>query len=427
MRSTVSRGARHFSYVPLLGLAAVVSFAKLLVYAQLIGVEAFGSLSKMLLVSSAFGMVGSLGLQSVVSRDLPALFARGRVRRGLWLLARTAALTTLVAAVSLTAILLGLRVFDLSSEELALGLVHGWSQQIFLLAAFESRSRLDMTRYARGMVLRSTAVAVAGAAAAGFGTGAAGIALVEMLLTLLFFALTSHRAMRFANLSWAWFIGAASRRAAPMPWTRAMLLMAGTIVLFVSLNVDRWVAADLLTKPEFGQYAFAWLALVVAQSIQGLLNSSLLPLLAQRRAHGQQASAYRLTRLLTLSLLLAGAVALAPMLWGLNQLVRSWMPQYAAALPLLLPLLLAGLFRMADFWSSLLIVIGRESTLLKGQSAAVVATLAGYAVHLHLSASAPTPLSLAWLAAACALASHGVSAASVMRSARRTEAQTVPG
>lgn len=423
MRTTLSRGARHFSYVPLLGLAALVSFAKLLIYAQLTGVESFGSLSKMLLVSTAFGMVGSLGLQAVASRDLPALFARGRARRGLWLLARTAALTTLVAAIGLVAVLLGTRMFDLSPQELALGLVHGWSQQLFLLAAFESRSRLAMTRYARDMLARSASVALAGAAAAGLGAGATGIALVEILLTMLFVALTAQRALRLANLTWGWLFGAARVDAAPMPWTRALTLLASTIAIFLSLNVDRWIAAEVLPKPAFGQYAFAWLALVVAQSFQSLLNSSLLPLLAQRRAHGQEASAYRLTRLLTFGLLLTGGTALAPVLWMLNYAVESWMPQYSAALPLMLPLLLASLFRLADFWSSLLIVIERESTLLAGQASALLAVLVGYGLYLHATASAPTSLSLAWLAMASAFASHGASAASVMQATRRAAAE----
>ncbi|MDW8258575.1 MAG: hypothetical protein RML32_03950, partial [Gammaproteobacteria bacterium] len=83
LRATLIRGVAHFAYMPLLALAAAISFGKLVVYAALIDIEQFGVLSKMLLVSTLFGMVGSLGMHSIASREVPALFARGRTRRGL--------------------------------------------------------------------------------------------------------------------------------------------------------------------------------------------------------------------------------------------------------------------------------------------------------------------------------------------------------
>jgi hypothetical protein len=90
------------------------------------------------------------------------------------------------------------------------------------------------------------------------------------------------------------------------------------------------------------------------------------------------------------------------------------MPQYAEARPLWLPLLLAAVFRVSDFWSSLLLVVEREGRLLAAQSAAVAAACLGYLVWLVVGGGGATPLSLAWLAVAAAILSHASSALMVV-------------
>ena len=401
----LARGLRHFSYVPLLGVAAVVSLAKLVLYARLIGVEPFGSLSKMLLVSATFSMLGSFGMHSLAGRELPGLLARGQVRRGLWLLARTVGLTTAVAVAAVVVALLGLRAFDLSSAELALGIVHGWSYLIFLAVASESRSRLDMTRYAFDMLARSTAVAAGGALAATWGYSAVGVALAETAFSLIFFARAAHPAIGRAGLRWKILVRAAAPHLTARQWQQSLVLLGGTLVIFVSFNLDRWIAAETLPRATFGQYAFAWLTLVAAQSLQGLLNSGFMPLLARRRAEGLELDAYRLTWLLSGTMLVVGVVTIVPAGWFIVRAVARWMPQYESAVTLLPPMLLAAVFRIADFWSSLLVVLERESVLLVAQLIAVAATVLSYTMYLRFQSAAPTPLSLAWLAAAGAAAS----------------------
>ncbi len=413
MRKTLVRGARLFSYTPVLGLAAAVSFGKLIVYAQFIGVEQFGALGKMLLVSALFGMVGSLGLQSAASRDLPVFMARGQARRGLRLLAQTLAVTSAVAAIVLLSVVVQEpKVFDLSVEELVLGVLHGWAQQMFLVAAFDSRSRLNMMGYARDMAARSLAIALMGALAGWWGWGARGVAVAETLGTLCFFGWVAHAAIGRADSHWRWWVSMRIWRGARLPWRAALVLLAGGAVMFVSLNLDRWVAAEVLPRASFGAYTFAWLTVIAAQSVQGLLNSGLMPLLAHRRATGREAGAFGLTWIISLVLLAAGLISVVPAAWILDEIVKRWMPQFMAATPLFAPLLLAAVFRVSDFWSSLLVVTGKEGAILIGQLMAVSLAGGGYVVWLHLSTSAPSAISLTWLALASALVSHGVSAVS---------------
>ena len=146
-----------------------------------------------------------------------------------------------------------------------------------------------------------------------------------------------------------------------------------------------------------------------------MLNSGLLPLLARRRVEALEASAYRLTILLSTVLLTAGLIAMAPAAWVLRTLVEAWMPQYSGAGPLWAPLLLAAVFRVADFWSSLLLVVEREGALLLAQVAAIAVSAFGYLSWLAFGNGAVTPVSLAWLAAVAAALSHAVSAVAVAR------------
>lgn len=414
MRATIARGVAHFSYTPLLGLAAAVAFGKLIVYAKLVAVEQYGALGQMLLVSSAVGIVGSLGLQSVASRNVPALFVRGRQRRGVWLLAQTVAVSTWFALLLTLAAAAGLSLFGLRAEELTLGILHGWAQLTFLTLASESRSRLEMLRYARQMALRNVVIAAAGFAFAAFGSGAKGVILAETAGTLAFCLLLGRSVLARARLHGGALLRALDLRRRRLPWRAALLMLAGTAVLFVSFNADRWIAAETLPRDAFGVYAFGWLALLAAQSVHGLLNSSLLPLLSRRRALALDASAYRLTALISAALLAGGLSVVLPTAWALAWAVEHWMPQYAAARPLWVPMLLAAVLRVSDFWSSLLLAVEREGLLLAVQALAVLAAGVGYLAWLAIGAEAPTPVSLAWFAVATAFLSYGSSAAAAV-------------
>lgn len=407
-----------FSYTPLLGFAAAVSFGKLIVYAKLVAVAQFGALGQMLLVSAAFGMAASLGLQSVASRDVPALFAQGRQRRGVRLLAQTIAVASWIGLLSLLAAAAGLSLFGLAAEELMLGVVHGWAQLVFLTLAFDRRSRLEMMRYARDMAARNAAIAVGGALVAWLGFGARGVMLAEIGGTLLFCLVIGRSVLARARFDPRWLLRTFAVHRGRLPWRAALLMYAGTLVMFASFNVDRWIAAETLSRDAFGIYAFGWLTLLAAQSVQGLLNSGLLPLLSRRRASSLESSAHRLTTLVSTALLVAGLAAVFPTAWALTWVVEHWMPQYDQVRSLWLPMLLAAVFRVSDFWSSLLLVIEREGYLLAVQCAAVGGACLGYLAWLASGTGGPSAVSLAWLAAVAAALSHASSAAMVLYTRR---------
>jgi O-antigen/teichoic acid export membrane protein len=375
----------------------------------------------MLLVSSAFGVLGNLGLQSVASREMPALFARGLGRHALRLQVQVIGFTTLVAlACAATLATTGLQRVGLSGSALALAVLHGWSQALFLLVAYERRSRLQMMHYAAGMAGRSIAVLLAGAAVALLQGSASAVIGAETVLSMLLSAAAMRNVLRRASLPSAFASRLALRDFARLPWRASALLLAGTLVLFVSMHLDRWIAAEALDASEFGAYSLAWIALVAAQAVQALLNSGLLPLLAQRRALGRDDDALRITAALSAGVLVVGGVSLWPAIWICDLAIHRWMPSYAAALPLLTPLSVAALLRVADFWGSLAIVRGQEGRLARCQACALALTCAVGA--WIMTSDTPPSLPIAWLAVASAALSLIVSVVAatppMMRGAR---------
>ncbi|MCS6943850.1 MAG: hypothetical protein RMK97_00265, partial [Sutterellaceae bacterium] len=324
--ASLARGVAHFAYTPLLALAAAISFGKLVLYAALIDVEQFGALGKMLLVSTLFGMAGGLGLYLAASRDLPALLVAGRVHRAIALLAQSAWVTTLTAGAGMLCALLGADLFDLTAAEMTLGLLHGWLQQLFMFAGFDNRSRLALMSYARDLFLRAFLCAAVGAAAAGAGLGASGVIVTEAVATAAVGAWMIGGVLRRANARWRWLPRLAVRRLNALPWRPSLVLLASSLVAFTSFNLDRWIAAQVLNREAFGQYAFAWIALIAAQSVQMLVNSGLLPLLARRAATGRSASAVRLTLRVSIALLAAAGIVGAAGGVAAIHAVERWLP-----------------------------------------------------------------------------------------------------
>jgi O-antigen/teichoic acid export membrane protein len=149
------------------------------------------------------------------------------------------------------------------------------------------------------------------------------------------------------------------------------------MVGFILMNADRWIAAQWLSPDRFAQYAFAWTVLLVGQSMQLLVNASVFPLLARRFGASGPASAYRACTWVSCALLLIGALLAVPSWVLLDAAIDRWFPAYQPALELLPLFIMVAVLRLSDFWTSFLIVVGREARLLvlnlvAGVSSAVI-------------------------------------------------------
>lgn len=402
MRHRLLRAATYLSYTPLLGLAAFLSLIRITIYSRLLSVGDFGLLSKLLLISSLFGTAGSLGFQLMAQRDLPALFAEGRYRSGLVALCKAITVTTISAVLVSAFSLLNIPILSVSGFLLCCSIVHGWSQQVFMLAVIDTRSRLEMMRYAKQVLLKTLAASVVAATIAALGGGPIGIIFAELLVTLLLSirlitAITKNIAKRLL-----WEISVRSFKRSD--FSTALTLFSSTLLMFFSANIDRWLAADRLKHDDFGLYAFAWISLTAALSFQALLNAGIFPLISRKRKEGHAKAAFRTTASISIATLLAGTV-IASMVYVFAQwFLLNKYQRYALALPLIMPLLLAAVLRLADFWSSYLIVMHRQNLLMKIQIFLILIPCFYYFAMGRSSAFGP--VDFAWLAVVLAAGNY---------------------
>ncbi|KAB2876786.1 MAG: hypothetical protein HS106_09300 [Ideonella sp.] len=345
---------------------------RILVMARLLDVTGFATYSAGLLVSSSFGMLACLGLHNVLQRELPVMLVRRRERAGAVLMTQCVLAAMACAACGLVAAVAGLSLAGLSPGLLSIGLIHGLSQQLFLSVTVESRSRGDPLRFARQNLTRAVLVLPIGITAAA-GLHSAGAALLsEAAISLALAALVLRRHLSAVRISLTTTMQLAGRRLPQVKWRSALTLLAATSLSFLLINADRWIAAQWLQPSAFAQYAFAWTILMMAQAIQVVANASLFPLVARRSASVGAIAAFRIGALASLGLLGAGAALAWPLWWLLASTIDLWFPAYADARSLLPMLIVVALFRVSDFWTTCLIVFGRELRLLTVQGAAAL-------------------------------------------------------
>lgn len=355
---------RQLWYPPILGVALALMMARMLMMARLLDVQQFAQFCAGLLVSSTFGMLGCLGLQSLLQREWPVYIVRGQEWRGLMRAAQCNLVAIACAAVCLVATLAGRPLAGLEPRLFAVGTLHGLTQQLFLIATVESRSRGDALRYSHENLVRAAAALGFGALAALTTHSAIWTLLSETIISLALsgwlFGLSAARGE--ARLRQVYVV--AARGLGRVNWRSALTLLAVSGVAFVILNADRWVAAERLDLAMFGHYSFAWIVLLVAQALQVMINASGYPLLARRYATAGRAGALRMSAVLSGIALALGLVCAIPAWAILAYGIPRWFPGYSDTVGLVPLFLGVALLRLSDFWSSYLLIIGREARML---------------------------------------------------------------
>lgn len=398
------RRIRQLWYAPLLAVAMGLMMLRILVMARLLDVHAFAEFSGGILVSSSFCMIGCLGLQSMLQREWPVNLVRRQELRGL---VRAAQCNLVALGCSLLGLLgaaFGMSLAGTTPALLSVGLLHGMSQQLFLVATVESRSRGDVLRFAFQNLVRAVA-AFALSVAAALWSGSAELvlaidALITMALSLGFF----QRALGHGRFGAMDVYQLAMRRLRVVRWNSALTMMLIMVVGFGLLNADRWVASDQLGVEGFAHYSFAWIVLSIAQSAQAVTNASIYPLLARRFAEYGRAVAFGVCLRLSAFMLVAGAMVTIPLCLVLGYGVHRWYPHYSDV-QALIPLFLAiAVLRVSDFWSSFLLIAGLEGLLLKLNLCAMAFGLMAWLALVQPWSAGPTTLQqVGWLAALLSL------------------------
>jgi len=373
--------------------------ARILVMAKILDIPNFAAFSAAQLVSSTFCMLGALGLQSLLQRDMPINFVQHRDRAATILLMQSLIVTLACAVIAWIFTALGFLMAGLSASLMFISILHGVSQQWFLLITVESRSRGETLLFARQTLERAVLVLVAGIATAiAFGSAAA-VLLVEAMVSIVLMLFILPGVLNRARIGAITTFQLAVSRIRHLPWDKAMALLMLMSVSFAFLNADRWFAAEILSAHAFALYSFAWILLSIAQSLQSIINASAYPLLARRYSASGNFAAFRITAIISVALLILTVLALWPALYLIEQSITAWFPAYSETKNIFGIFLLVAALRISDFWGSYLVIIGKEKLLLLiyGLIGVAVGTVWLYLVR-PWEAQSTTIEAIAWLA-----------------------------
>ena len=372
------------SYVPVLTLAMLVMMLRPLLMARVFDASGFGVYSLGLLISSSFCILGCIGLYPMLQRSMPMDIVKGREKAAAILMIQCGLLALLCLLLGLLIPFAGIRVVDLSDRGFAVSLLHGFSQQLFLVATVESRSRGEPLRFAIQNLLRALVIFGAGGLVAIQYQSVTLTLLAEAVIALVMAAGIIHHAVSRSRLQIAILCRLAIKRLGRLPWKSAIALLGGALVGFVLTNADRWIAASLFPHAMFAVYAFAWIILAVSQSIQAIISSSLFPAMARDYASNGVRSSFRMASMWGLGLILIGLVGLWPATVVTIWAIREWFAGYVSANPIIPLFYLLAIIRVSDFWTGFLIVAGRERAVMNINIFVAIAgllLLVGYSMH----------------------------------------------
>lgn len=356
---------RQLWYLPVLAVALALMMLRIMVMARLFDLPGFAQYNTGLLLSTTFCMLGCLGLQSLLQRDMPVQYARHRDRAALVLMMQAMLVACGCALALLVPAALGAGVAQLPPAVAVLAVVHGLSQQLFLVVTVESRSQGEPLRYAVQNLLRAVAVVGVGAGAAAATASAGWVLGLEAFVTLAMVGATLLRIESRSGWPLRLLLALARHRWKRLAWGTAAVMLAISAAGFVLLNVDRWAAAAWLAPEAFAQFAFAGVLVLMAQSAQGMVNAAVYPMLARRFALHGPAASFRLCSRVSVAVLAAGVLLAWPAHVLAALAIERWFPAYRPAIGLLALLLAASLLRVSDFWSSFLMICGHERRLLR--------------------------------------------------------------
>jgi O-antigen/teichoic acid export membrane protein len=335
------------------------------------------------------------------------MFVRGRERAAQLLLAQSVLAAYGSAAVVLVVTLFLPYDFGSPAKLITLGLVHGLSQQLFVVATVESRSRGEPLRFAVQSVTRSLFIVGAGLAVAAATGSAASVIAAEAAVTLLLAHRLLWRTVAHTGLRVPGLFRLATRHLRNLDWSAAFVMLLVSLLGFAVISADRWAAASLLDTHAFANYAFGGTVLTIGLALQGVVNASVFPMLARLYARSGQAACYRLCARLSLAALAASLALALPAYYLLAAAIRRWYPVYADAVGLLPVFLFVACFRVSDFWSSYAMIAGHHRQLLWTNLAAGAAGALLWALLVRpWSAFAITPQELALLAAALCISGY---------------------
>lgn len=376
-----------------------LTMVRVLVYARILSNHEFAELNIVLIISTLFTTFVGFGLFSDLQRKMPIDLQRKKATLAIARLMLAVAGTLAVALAGLPLMLTGVALGSLTVTAGAVGILHGLSQQLFLVATTESRSARETARYSYQSLIRAILI-ISVAVPIGIYTGSAITALTTE--ALLNFAASGATLVRMTS---RYSVGGGEiRRHCSALWKRMSLqdmafLVLISFVVATSSNFDRWLAAKLLPTTEFALYSFAAIITLVAFSTQALINAAIYPAISARFAVSM-GSAFRMSAKSSCAMLALGLIACIPGIPLARWIILTYFPNYLDAASLIAVVSISGVFRLANFWTGFLVIAERQRLALFTNLIAILLPLSAWTLL-----STPSTSSIAILALAVSVCS----------------------
>lgn len=350
------------AYLPILATAMILMFARLLIFAKILDVSSFAELNTALIFSGIVGMLSGLGLYLDLQRKLPGYFARGLKRSAAASIQRAMFATAFIGIFGLAVTMLASLFGSKSASLILLGIIHGVCQQAFLIQTMESRSSGDPIRFALQNIVRSSGIMLFSIPILVKFDTAFSVLITECIVTSVLVIAISRQSNSRLGVGQRQAMYLAIKSFKYIDWRSVSTLLMLSLVVTFSISIDRWLASFVLSKVEFAQYSFASIIMTAAFAVQALVSASVFPMIATKFAVHGTLHAYKLSRLTSLGVLSVFFVATIPALFFANATINTFYPKYKAAIEIVPIFIFSAAFRVSDFWTSFLIISGKERT-----------------------------------------------------------------
>lgn len=354
---------RYLLYVPVLFCATGLLFVKSFVYARIFSVEGFGLLNQALLFAGTFAIFASGGLHLLGHKLLPQFHALGDKRSVADLLGSAIAafgISTLVAGIAISVAIFFRWVPSATTGYATL--VFAVAQCLFMLRLIDIKSELRFVEHALLSLTRAIALLALGVLVAALTHDVAATLAVEGLVTLLLAAPMLRGARGLSIIARTASIRTDQRwLESNLPAAMRLLWLNGTVTLLYA--IDRWVGVAMLSKRQYGIFALGLLVILVFETLQVIVSVAAYPLMGRMIARGAHVRAFNLATLATIIAMIATASLYLPFVYLLDYVVRDYLPSYADAVTVVRIAVIAGAFRLADFYASYSILCNHEQRL----------------------------------------------------------------
>jgi O-antigen/teichoic acid export membrane protein len=376
---------RQIVYFPLLVTASALQFFKGFVYAQLLPVEAFGSFNQAILFVTTFASFAGCGFPLLAAKVLPQYYLREDTTQADDLLGSAIGIGLAALLASLAVVAFAAALGALSSLTWwSAVLFYGFFQYVFTIKLSDIRSELRFVDFALLSACRAILFLAGGALTAWLTRNVVITLLYELVITaILSWPIAAKGRSRKIYRKVRHLIAHHEWLAANMGAALKLLWLTGTLTIAAAL--DKWAGVLMLNDAEYGVYALGIVILTVFEAAQFFVNVAAYPIMGRMVGAGNYEASFRFAKRATLIVAVLSVALYLPALYAVDWLIPRFLVKYTASIGVIHVLIIAGCFRLADFYGSLAILCNREMTLARVYlTILLVAALLVFVLHRWL-------------------------------------------